>query len=166
MAMDSSFAQQVEQFDRQRDRSLAWFLGSFLVWTLATIGSMFLLVSPGLVSVSLVGPVFLLPLALWLFFLGRYLWIQARIHSDPRLAEALNDELVRTAWLRAAAAGFWAMLAAEVLSTLWRMLANMTVGLGLVQINSVLFLDLRAPLTLAVGIGVTIGVYLHQRREV
>jgi hypothetical protein len=165
MTMDGSFARQVEQLDRRRDRSLAWFLGCFLAWTLATIASMFLLVTPGLVSLALIVPVFALPLAFWLFFLGRYLWIQARIRSDPRLAEALNDELVRTTWLRAAAAGFWAMLAVEVLSTLWRMLTNVTVSMGLVPLNPVLFLDLRAPLTLAVGIGVTIGVYLYQRRE-
>jgi len=165
MASESAFSREVEKLDRQRDRSLSWFLGSFLLWTLYAIGSMYAMLIPEKPGLWVLGSVFVLSMGVWVFFLGRYLWIQSRIRMDPRLAETLNDELVRIAWLRAMSAGFWAMLAAEVLFTIWRMAVNLLVGLGLIPLNPVVFVDIRAPLVLAVGVGVTIGVYLHQRRE-
>ncbi len=169
MAMDSSFARQVEHLDRQRDRSLAWFLGCFLFWVASTMVLTVAVVRLGFAGRA-VGPYLLLTLALapfllWFFFLGRYFWIQLRIRSDPRLAEALNDELVRAAWLKAAAAGFWTMLAAEVLLTLARLLTNIVIAMGLLPWTAGMFNELRSPLVLALGIGVTVGVYLHQRRE-
>ena len=165
MATDSTFTAEVERLDRQRNSSLAWFLGSFLVWTLGTIAAMFLLIGVLGLGMWVLAPLYVLPLALWLFFLVRYLLIQSRIRSQPRLAEALNDELVRAAWLKAAAAGFWAMLTAEILVTFWRVLANTTVSIGLVPRNYTLLIDIRSPLVLAIGIGVTIAVYLYQRRD-
>jgi Flp pilus assembly protein TadB len=99
MATDSTFTAEVERLDRQRNSSLAWFLGSFLVWTLGTIAAMFLLIGVLGLGMWVLAPLYVLPLALWLFFLVRYLLIQSRIRSQPRLAEALNDELVRAAWL-------------------------------------------------------------------
>ncbi len=166
MATDSYFTAEVERLDRQRNRSLAWFLGSFLVWTLSATGGIVLIASPVRLADWVVGPFFSLPLLFWLFSLLRYLGIQSRIRSQPRLAEALNDELVRTAWLKAASAGFWAMLTAEILVTLWgTLVVNVAIDLGLVPLNSVLMMDLRSPLVLAIGVGVTIGVYLYQRRD-
>jgi hypothetical protein len=166
MTTDSHFTAEVERLDRQRNRSLAWFLGCFLVWTLSALGGMVLVASPVRLTAWILGPLFSIPLLFWLLFLLRYLRIQSRIRSQPRLAEVLNDELVRTAWLKAAAAGFWAMLTAEIVVTLGRTLAGIiSVGFGLIPWKPVLALDIRSPLVLAIGVGVTIGVYLYQRRD-
>jgi hypothetical protein len=166
MTTDTYFTEEVERLDRQRNRSLAWFLGSFLVWSLGTMGWMGFQISRPWLGMWVVVPLYVLPLAVWLFSLLHYLGIQSRIRSQPRLAEVLNDELVRTAWLKAAAAGFWAMLTAEIVVTLGRTLAGIiSVGFGLIPWKPVLALDIRSPLVLAIGVGVTIGVYLYQRRD-
>jgi hypothetical protein len=166
MTTDSHFTAEVERLDRQRNRSLAWFLGCFLVWTLSALGGMVLVASPVRLTAWILGPLFSIPLLFWLLFLLRYLRIQSRIRSQPRLAEVLNDELVRTAWLKAAAAGFWAMLTAEILVSIWQFLvANVAIGFRLIPLNPVLLMDLRSPLVLAVGVIVTIGIYLYNRRD-
>jgi len=166
MADESYFTEEVERLDRQRNRSLAWFLGSFLVWNLSAMGGMIVVASPVRHAEWVLGPLFSIPALIWLFSLLRYFGIQSRIRSQPRLAKVLNDELVRTAWLKAAAAGFWAMLTAEILVTVWRTLAaNLAIGFRLIPMNPVLAMDIRSPLVLAIGVGVTIGVYLYQRRD-
>lgn len=165
MTEPSYFSRQVEILDQQRDRSLSWFLGSFLVWTLSMVGAQYAVLLLGTAALWAVGPILFISMGLWILFLGRYLWVQYRIRSDPQLAEILNDELVRTAWRRAAASGFWALLAVVVLMTLVRTATTVSVGLGVIPIEPAIFVDVRVPLGLAVGVGVTIGVYLHQRRE-
>ena len=151
MNVANSFTQRMEHLDLQRNRSLAWFLGTFLFWSFCSIA---LLLGYGILGGF--GPV---------FFLGRYLWIQHRIKADPRMSEALNDEMVRSTWFRAAAAGFWSMLAVEVVFTILRISSNLLVSMGFIDIRFIAVPDIRAPLAIAVGVGVTIGVYLHHRRD-
>lgn len=168
MNPENSLTQRMEHLDLKRTRNLAWFLGSFLVWSFCSI---VLLLGYGIFGgynrafTPVLIVLLTLPLAVWLFFLGRYLWIQRRIKADPQIAEALNDEMVRSTWFRAAAAGFWSMLAVEVVFTILRTSSNLMVGMGFVDISILYIPDIRSPLAIAVGVGVTIGVYLHHRRD-
>ena len=96
-----------ERLDRARERTLAWFLVTFLFWAFAqiTLTLLFLfMLGQHTLPAWLFGPFALLPLLLSLVFLGAYLRVMQRIRADRATAEALNDELVRYAWLRAAAA--------------------------------------------------------------
>ncbi|MFC1543697.1 hypothetical protein ACFL4Y_00385 [Gemmatimonadota bacterium] len=162
-------AAELERLDRKRNRSLAWFLGTFLFWSIASM----LLMFASLTFLSGVGSQFvplllipfgLFPIAIWGFFLARFLWIQGRIRREPRIAATLDDEMVRHAWMRAASYGFWAMLGTLVLVTLYVMLLRVLVITGVTPIAPSLFDAIQAPLSITVGVAVTIGSYLHQRR--
>ncbi len=169
MIENGGFIELTERLDQQRNQSLAWFMWSFLAWSFLQI-----IVIIGYVITGMSDPGFLpwlflvgglIPMTLWIFFLLRYLFIQRRIKVNPAIAEALRDEMVREAWHRAAAAGFWSMLAVEAVFTILKVLSTILVAyfLGVPQI--LIFLDIRSPLAIAVGLGVTIGTYLRYRRD-
>jgi hypothetical protein len=162
----------IERIDALRDRSLTWFLTSFLIWSGGSI-ALILYLSFGWRSLSgglgrllgyLIWVWFLAFLFLWVVMLGRYLLIRGRIGRDPVLTTALNDEGVRSAWLRAASTGFWTMLAAEVAFVLIRVGTGGVIALGLAPVELVMLQGVRSPVVLAVGVGVTVGRYLRLRR--
>ncbi|MFC1628152.1 hypothetical protein ACFL3H_03435 [Gemmatimonadota bacterium] len=166
---NGGFIEITERLDRQRNQSLAWFMWSFLVWSFLQIIVIF-----GYAIVRMSDPGFLpwlflvggtLPMAIWVYSLIRYLFLGRRIRSNPEIAEALNDEMVREAWLRAAAAGFWSMLAVEAGFTILKVLSTGLIlhVFGAPQV--LIVLEIRSPLAIAVGLGVTIGTYLRYRRD-
>ncbi|MFC1499465.1 hypothetical protein ACFL6T_00425 [Candidatus Zixiibacteriota bacterium] len=169
MAENGGFIEITERLDRQRNQSLAWFMWSFLIWSFLQIfvitgyAFMNLLGSPLLPWVFLGGG--LVPLALWICFLLRYFFLGRRIRSNPAIAEALRDEMVKEAWHRAAAAGFWSMLAVEASFTILKVISTIVVSHFLGAPHLLILLEIRSPLAIAVGLGVTIGTYLRYRRD-
>ncbi len=169
MDENGSFTELTERLDRQRNLSLTWFMWSFLTWSFLQI-----LVISGFAILGMRDQEFLtwlffvggfLPLVLWIFFLIRFLIIQKRIRGNPVIAEALRDEMVREAWLRAAAYGFWSMLAVEAAFTILKVLSTIVFVHLLGVPHFLMVLEIRSPLAIAVGLGVTIGTYLRYRRD-
>lgn len=157
-----------EQLDRARERTLAWFLGTFLFWAIAQITlTLLFLFAAGQHALPawLFGPFALLPLLLSLVFLGAYLRVMQRIRADRATAEALNDELVRFAWLRAAAAGFWSMLGVMVAFSLVNILLRILTGFGLLDPRLGALDAIQPPLAIAAGVGVTVLTFLRLRKE-
>ena len=169
MIEHNSFAALTERLDRQRNQSLAWFMWSFLAWSFLQILVLTSFAVMGMREQEFLTWLFFvigfIPMALWITFLIRFLWVRHRIGADPQVAEALRDEMVREAWLRAAAAGFWSMLAVEASFTILKVLANVVFAQFLGIPHLLIFLEIRSPLAIAVGLGVTIGTYLRLRRE-
>jgi len=166
---NGGFIEITERLDQQRNQSLAWFMWSFLVWSFLQIFVIIGYAITGLLGSPLLPWLFLggglVPMALWVFFLLRYLFLGRRIRSNPVIAEALRDEMVRDAWYRAAAAGFWSMLAVEASFTILKVLSTVLIGYFLGAPQLMMFLEIRSPLAIAVGLGVTIGTYLRYRRD-
>ena len=61
--------------------------------------------------------------------------------------------------------GFWSMVAVEAGFTILKVLSNVAVSLFIEDPRVLILLQIRSPLVLAVGLGVTIGTYLHYRRD-
>ncbi len=169
MVENGSFTEMTERLDRQRNLSLSWFMWSFLTWSFLQI-----LVIAGFAVFGMRDHEFLtwlffvgglIPMTLWIFFLTRFLFIQRRIRGNPVIAEALRDEMVREAWLRAAAYGFWSMLAVEAAFTILKVVSSIVFVNLLGAPHLMIFLEARSPLAIAVGLGVTIGTYLRYRRD-
>jgi hypothetical protein len=161
--------EEMERLDEQRNRSLMWFLGTFLAWSFASIliiMAAFTLMGTSDSDMILVMslPLVVLPLLLWIYFLVRFLLIRRRIRRNPEAAAYLDDEMVRDAWRRAAATGFWAMLAVEALVTLQALTLRVIIVTGLVSPIPSVLSAIQAPMVIAVGVGVTIGRYLYLRR--
>jgi hypothetical protein len=159
----------MERLDEQRNRSLMLFLATFLAWSFASIliiMAAFTLMGTGDSDMILVMslPLVVLPLLLWIYFLVRFLLIQRRIRRNPDVAAYLDDEMVRDAWRRAAATGFWAMLTVEALVTLQALALRVIIVTGLVSPMPSVLSAIQAPMVIAVGVGVTIGRYLYLRR--
>ena len=100
----------------------------------------------------------------WPFFLIRYLLIQRTIKRDPQLASALNDELVRYTWTRAAALGFWVMLTTAGLIQFGQLFISLLYRAGFVPITIFALNGFELPEAMAVGVGTTIVAYLYFRR--
>jgi len=158
----------IERLDKQRNRTLAWFIGTFLLWTLSAYAfTVINWISGGLepeLQARLSMYFVAIPSIPWLCFLLRYRDIRRRITTTPELASVLNDEIVQHAWLRAAAKGFWAMLAVEII---------FEVGLGFYQSSNAFigtpdlsFLwGFQSIMAITIGLSVTIGTFLRARQS-
>jgi len=167
MSVNTSTIETIERLDRQRSRSLACFLGTFLFWSLCWIAISLLhwiLGAFGPEDALWLLPLTGIPTILWLFFLLRYRSIQYKIKSDPEVAAVLNDEMVRYAWLRAASLGFWSMLAVEAIPTIGLAFINsLHAFIGTPDLSALY--GIQSPLAVTVGVSVTICAYLHARRD-
>ena len=114
MSAESTNAEIIEHLDKQRNRLLALFIGTFFIWILSSVVyTVICLISKdldpdtlGRLSMYFVG----IPFIPWALFLAGYWRVRHKIRLNPALASALNDEIVQQAWQYAAAKGFWTML--------------------------------------------------------
>ena len=161
---------ELEQLDQKRNRALAWFLGVFLFWSITSvlmIGAFIVLMKAGIntdLPPLILVPSIVIPLLVSMVLLARYAFIQGKIRANPELARMMDEEMVREAWRRSAATGFWVMLAVEVLATIHVYISGFLMGAGILQPSPILLDSIQAPLSITVGVGVTIGRYLYLRR--
>ena len=91
----------------------------------------------------------------------RVILLQKQIWSSPELRETVDDDIVRLAWLRAAAVGFCSMLSAEILFTCCRFfLAN----IGGVR-SQVVWNGTQGPIVISIGIVTVVSAFLYLRRD-
>lgn len=158
-------AQAIERLDKQRNRALTWFIGTFLLWIFCSIAYTVIdWISGGLepelqdrLSMYLVA----IPAIPWLCFILRYRRLRRRITNTPEVAAALDDEIVQQAWTYAAAKGFWAMLAVEII---------FEGGLGFYQAfmgtpNLSFLWDSQSIMAITIGLSVTIVTFLRARQS-
>lgn len=159
-----------EILDRKRNRSLLGFVISFVIWIMSALPYKVVVLYLGYTPPQGVMTFYWIffgigGLACWLFFLIRYQLIQRTIKQDPQLASALNDELVRYTWTRAAAIGFWVMLTTVGLFQFGKLFMILLYSAGIVPPTIFALRGFELPEAMAVGVGTTIVAYLYLRRD-
>ena len=165
MGKDTGIVESKESLDKQRNRDLKRFLVVFLIWSvwlvLTVIGTRThsTVLSKSLMIASLI--IGLLLLVSSLIFLTRIILLQKQIWSNPDLRGMVDDDIVRLAWLRAAAYGFCFMLVAEIFFTIGMILVT---GMSSLRTQAV-WSGIHGPVVIAVGIGTAVSAFLFFRRD-
>lgn len=168
MSAESITAEMIEHLDKQRNRLLAWFIGTFFFWILCSVVfAVISLISEDLDTNTLDrlgGYLVAIPSIPWLLFLARYLRVRRKIISIPELASALSDEIVQQAWQYAAAKGFWVMLIVEVVFEVGLSFSNVSHAFHGTPDLSILW-GWQSTLAITSGVGVTIVTFLRARQN-
>jgi len=168
MSAESSHAEVIERLDKQRNRLLAWFIGTFFLWVLSSVVYTAIhLLSEDLdpetgyrLSTYLVA----IPVIPWALFLFMYWRVRNKIISNSALSSALNDEIVQQAWQSAAAKGFWVMLIVGVIFEVGLGFSNASHAfLGAPDLS--MLWGFQSTAVIASGVGVTIVTFLRARQN-
>lgn len=167
MGMENGITELKESLDQQRNRELKRFLVAFSLW------SVWLILTPVEIKINTNSTVLsqswmiafltlgLLLLISSLILLRRIILLQKRIWSDPELRGMVDDDIVRHAWLRAAAYGFCFMLVAEIFFTL----SGFIMLPGSSYRTQAVWSGTHGPIVIAIGIVTVVSAFLFFRRD-
>ncbi len=165
MVSDNEITALKENLDQKRNIELKRILIVFALWSVwwVVLGNgihlnstdPFRFLKAGLLILGL------LLLAVSVVLFRRIILLQKRIWSTPELRETVDDDIVRLAWLRAAAVGFCSMLGAEIIFTCSSLFL---VNIGGFR-SQVVWSGSQGPIVICIGIVTVVGAFLFFRRD-